>query len=65
MVRITTTRPDGDDIMRYNLYGINCDYAARREFHRPFWDALQVLGQRTAERVRCMFNAQRLQREEC
>lgn len=26
--------------MRNNHYGINCDYALRREFHRPFWDAL-------------------------
>ena len=28
--------------MRYNHYGINCDYAARREFHKPFWDALHA-----------------------
>lgn len=27
--------------MRHNHYGINCDYAKRREFHRPFWDSLR------------------------
>ena len=28
--------------MRHNHYGINCDYARRREFHRAFWDALRA-----------------------
>ena len=25
-----------------SFHGINCDYARRREFHRPFWDALRA-----------------------
>ncbi len=25
-----------------SFHGINCDYAVRREFHRPFWDALRA-----------------------
>jgi len=25
-----------------SFHGINCDYALRREFHRPFWDALRA-----------------------
>jgi hypothetical protein len=28
--------------MRHNHYGINFDYAHRREFHRTFWDALRT-----------------------
>lgn len=32
--------------MRLNIndsfHGINCHYARRREFHRPFWDALRA-----------------------
>ena len=41
--------------MRYHHYGINCDYAQRREFHRPFWEALRALGQRLLERMRRPF----------
>lgn len=51
--------------MRYNDYGINCDYAQRREFHRPFWDALRALRKRSFSRVAALFNRQRLQREIC
>lgn len=51
--------------MLYRHYGIHCDYAARREFHRAFWDALAAFGSRTFARLGALFNAQRLQREVC
>ena len=37
--------------MRHNSYDIDFDYAHRREFHRPFWDALRALRQRTFARI--------------
>lgn len=51
--------------MRYYHYGIHCDYSARREFHRAFWDALAAHRTRILLRLRGLFNAQRLQREVC
>jgi len=51
--------------MRYNDYGINCDYARRREFHRPFWEALRALRQRSLARIVGLLRGQRLQREIC
>jgi len=51
--------------MLYHHYGIHCDYAARREFHRAFWDALAAFRSRAFARLHALFNAQRLQREVC
>lgn len=51
--------------MRYTHYGIHCDYAARREFHRAFWDALAAFRKRSFGQLRQLFNAQHLQREVC
>jgi hypothetical protein len=51
--------------MRYNQYGTHFDYAARREFHREFWQALAMLGKHAFGRLRRLLNAQRLQREVC
>lgn len=51
--------------MLYRHYGIHCGYAARREFHRAFWDALAAVRHRAFARLSALFNAQRLQREVC
>jgi hypothetical protein len=51
--------------MYFRHYGIHCNYAARREFHQPFWDALAALRKRAIERLYRLLESQRLRREVC